>query len=238
VKLGTLAAVLVFWGNLLQPILGASGVLPGGSWQFVIAGLALVALSLLAARWLGLDGGALGLRREGALRGALIGLVAGGLVAAIGVGVLRTAPVLIGRPIAYEPLLRVTGDELARHIALFLPLGAVLPEEVAFRGTILAALVRRGGARFAVVGSAVAFALWHATVALVTVGDTTLGAPSPLFVPAFGAVLALLFAGGVVMAALRLVTGALSTPLAAHWAFNAVVLVGLWAGQSSAPPIG
>jgi membrane protease YdiL (CAAX protease family) len=238
VKLGLLAALLVLWGNLLQPILGARGVLPGGSWQFVAAGLALVALSLLAARWLGLDDEALGLRREGALRGALVGLLTGGLVAAISVAVLRSAPVIIGRPISYEPLLDVTGDQLARHIALFLPLGAVLPEEVAFRGTILGALVRRGGARFAAVGSAVAFALWHATVGLVTVGETTLGPPSPLFVPAFGAVLVVLFVGGAIMAVLRLVTGALSAPIAAHWAFNAVILVGLWTAETPAPPIG
>ncbi|MDQ2968357.1 MAG: hypothetical protein M3R37_08585, partial [Actinomycetota bacterium] len=37
-----------------------------------------------------------------------------------------------------------------------------------------------------------------------------------------------LFVGGVIMAALRLLTGSLATTIAAHWVFNTVILVGLW----------
>jgi len=36
-----------------------------------------------------------------------------------------------------------------------------------------------------------------------------------------------LFVGGVIMAGLRVTTGSLLTTIAAHWAFNAIILVGL-----------
>jgi membrane protease YdiL (CAAX protease family) len=37
------------------------------------------------------------------------------------------------------------------------------------------------------------------------------------------------------LAWLRLRTGTLATTIAAHWAFNAVVLVGLWSTRPAAP---
>ena len=224
------AVLLVLWGNLLHPLIGSSAVLPGGGWQFAAAGAALVGFTLIAARALGLDASGLGLRRRGAVRGAALGALAGGAIAALGVGAFRLAPAIIGQSVSYEPLARVSSEELARHIALFLPLGAVIPEEIAFRGTLLGALLQRGGVRLAVAGSAATFALWHATVAVATVAETTL--PVVLVIPAFAGALAVLFAGGCVMAALRLATGALATSVAAHWAFNAVILIGLWPGPA------
>ena len=136
------AVLLVLWGNLLHPFFGSSAALPGGSLQFVLAGAALIGGSVLAARSLGLDGDALGLRRAGAVRGAAIGAVAAGAIALLDVGVLRLAPSIIGQPVGYSPLARVSADELGRHIALYVPLGAVIPEEIAFRGTLLAGCSR------------------------------------------------------------------------------------------------
>lgn len=229
------ALLLVLWGNLQQPLIGSTAVLPGGSWAFVATGAALIAVSLVAARGLGLDRTSLGLARSGALPGALLGAFAGAAIAAVDVGILRLAPEIIGRPVVYEPVLGLTRGDLAWHIALFLPLGAVLPEEIAFRGTLLGALLRRG-ARHAIGWSAVAFALWHAVVAMVTVANTTLGPPSSWFAPAVVATMAILVVGGAIMGALRVISGSLATPIAAHWAFNAVILVGLWSGRSQ-PPI-
>lgn len=83
--------------------------------------------------------------------------------------------------------------------------------------------------RAALLGSGAAFAFWHAAVATVTVGETTIAAPSPWFLPAIAAALAVVFVGGVVLAWLRLWTDTLATTLAAHWVFNATLLVGLWA---------
>ncbi|MGH2471761.1 MAG: lysostaphin resistance A-like protein [Candidatus Limnocylindria bacterium] len=220
------AAYLILWGNLLHQLFGATALLPGGSWQFVAAGLALVVISIAAARVLGLDATALGLRRAGALRGAAIGAVAGGLLAAVAVAAIRViAPAVVGQPVVYEPLARVAASDLAPHILFFLPFGAVIPEEVAFRATLLAGLRASHGVRSAVTASAIVFALWHGTVAVFTVMNTTM--PVVLIIPAIAGALAVLFVGGAIMAMLRLATGTLMSSIAAHWAFNAVVLVGL-----------
>jgi membrane protease YdiL (CAAX protease family) len=229
-KVWLFGVVLVVWGDLLHRLIGDTAVLPGGSSQFVIAGAALVAVSLLAARALGLNASALGLAGGGAPRGIGIGVLAGGAVAVLGVVVLRLAPSIIGQPVGYAPLARVSGDELARHIAIYLPFGAVIPEELAFRGTLLGGLLARHGVRTAVIASAVAFGLWHGTVAVVTVMNTTL--PVVLIIPAIAGALAVVFLGGVIMAALRVVTGTLATTIAAHWVFNAVILVGLWTDRA------
>jgi membrane protease YdiL (CAAX protease family) len=207
-------------------------VLPGGSWQFVLAGAALVGVSLVAARVVGLNGAALGARRAGALRGAVIGALAAGAIAAVDVVVLRLAPSIIGQPVGYAPLARVSADELGRHIALYLPLGAVIPEEVAFRGVLLGGLITRYRVRTAVTASAIAFALWHGTVAVFTVMNTSL--PVVLIIPAIAGALVTVFVGGVIMAGLRLATGTLTTSIAAHWVFNAVILVGLWMDRAMA----
>ena len=220
------AILLVLWGNLLHPLMGSTAILPGGSWHFVIAGAALVAVSFFAARVLGLDAAALGLRPAGALRGALVGAFAGAFVATGAAAIMRgVVPALIGQPVIYEPLSRVAAGDLSRHVAFFLPFGTVIPEEIAFRGTLLGGLLARYGVRSAVLASAIAFALWHGTVTFFTVMNTTM--PVVLVVPAIAGAFVVLFVGGLTMAGLRVTTGSLATTVAAHWAFNAVILVGL-----------
>jgi membrane protease YdiL (CAAX protease family) len=232
-KVLAFGVLLVAWGNLLHRLIGDTAVLPGGSPQFVIEGAALIAVSLLAARALGLDAPALGLARASALRGFAIGVVAGGAVAAVAVAATRLVPLVLGAPLVYGPLVGVSGDRLAVHAAVFLPLGAVIPEEVAFRGTLLAGLVRQMGVRAAVVASALTFALWHGFVAIATVADSTLGQTMGWWIFGFAAATVVLFIGGAIMAILRTITGTLATSIAAHWAFNAVILVGLWADRAA-----
>lgn len=229
------AAFLVIWGNVTSALLGASAWLPGGSWSFVIAGAVLVAVSLVAARAMSLDASALGLAGS-PLRGALVGLAVGGGIALVGVAFLRVAgPPITGRAIEYAPLASVTGAELARHVAFFLPLGDIVPEELAFRGVLLGGLLRRYATRPAIVLAGAVFALWHVGVAYATVGDTTLGAPSVWFAPAVVGALAVVLVGGALFAALRVGTRSLVTTIAAHWSFNAVILVGLWSTRAPAP---
>jgi CAAX protease family protein len=224
------AAFLVIWGNSQPPLIGASAVLPGGSWAYVVAGIALIAVALAVANRARLDAVALGLSRAHLTRGLVVGAVAGSSLALVSLGVMQLAPALTGLPILYEPLYRVSGAELATHIAVFLPLGVVLPEELAFRGTLFG-LLRQRGTRAAIVGSGATFALWHSAVAVVTVGDTTLAAPSPWFLPSVAGALVAVFVGGVALATLRLIVRSLGASIAAHWTFNALLLVGLWATQ-------
>jgi membrane protease YdiL (CAAX protease family) len=221
------AAFLIVWGNLQPPLIGATAVLPGGSWAFVVAGIGLAAAALAVAHRGRLDADALGLSRTHLARGLLVGALAGSSLALVSLAAMQLAPTITGRAIVYEPLYRVSGAQLATHIAVFLPLGVVLPEELAFRGTLFG-LLRRAGTRAAIVGSGATFALWHAAVAVVTVGDTTLALPSPWFVPAVAGALVVVSVGGVALAALRLRASSLGASIAAHWTFNALLLVGLW----------
>jgi membrane protease YdiL (CAAX protease family) len=221
-------ALLVLWGNASQRLLGDTAVLPGGSVAFIVAGLGAIALSLAFARAIGLDGPALGISRAGIIRTAALGVIVGGVIATVDVAAIRVAPLIVGAPLIYAPVMTVTRDELLRHIAIFLPLGAVIPEEIVFRGTLLGALAREWGTRLAVAGSAIAFALWHVAVVFTTVASTSLGPLGPIAVP--GA-LVILVAGGAIMAALRVRTRSLAAPIAAHWTFNAVILVGFWTAQ-------
>src|SRR5438105_6889124 len=186
------AILLVLWGNLLHPLIGSTAILPGGSWPFVVAGAALVVVSLFAGRALGLDAATLGLRPAGAFRGFLIGAFAGAFVATSAVAIMRgIVPALIGQPVIYEPLSRVAAGDLSTHIAFFLPFGAVIPEEFAFRGTLLSGLLARYGVRTAALASAIAFAFWHGTVAFFTVMNTTM--PVVLIVPAIAGAFVVLF---------------------------------------------
>jgi membrane protease YdiL (CAAX protease family) len=230
------AALFILWGNVVSSVLGASSWLPGGSWQLAVAGLALIAVSLGAARALGLDARDLGLTRGNALRGALIGVAFGTAAAVAAFAALRVvAPLIVGGDVDYAPLRQVTETELIRHVAVLLPLGGIVPEELAFRDVLLGGLARLRGPRAAVVLSAVAFALWHVAVAVITVGDTTLGRPSLWFLPAVATALVAVFAGAAVFAWLCIRSGSLATTVAAHWLFNAVLLVGLSSSRPSGP---
>ena len=177
------AAALVFWGNVVSTVLGPTARLPGGSWPFVLSGALLIGLTLLWSRRAALARRELGLVVDGALAGSAAGLAIAVAIALPAVALLRSGFPL-GQPIAYAPLAGVSDGALALHVALFLPLGAVVPEELAF-------------------------------------------AFSPLFPLAIVAALAVVFAGGLLFAALRLRTGTLASTIALHWAFNAAVLVGL-----------
>lgn len=218
-----MAAFLVVAGNAAS-FFDASG-LPGAGLARLALGLAVGAAVLAWSRVTGLSRDELGLRRSGALAGAVSGVALAFLAAGAGLLLLRTPPLLSG-PITYQPVLDVAPDALLLHLALFLPLGVALPEELAFRGALLAGLAKRMRLASAIVLSSLAFALWHAAIVVPTVGATNLR--EPLFVTlAFGGAAVVLFAGGVALALLRLRAGTLAAPFAAHWAFNAAMLVGL-----------
>lgn len=222
-------ALLVLWGNAKSALLESTATLPGGSDALAVAGVGLVGFSLAAARVLGLDAGALGLRGPW-LRGAALGLAIGAGVAAVAIATLDVlGPIVTGSPVAYTPIASVSPRYLAWHITVLLPLSVVLPEEIAFRGVALALLVQRTTVMKAVLGSAAAFASWHVAIAFDTIGRTTLAPGSLLAGIGIVGALLLVGAGGAIFAWLRLRTGTLATSMAAHWSFNAAVLIGLWA---------
>ncbi len=216
-------ALLVVWGNLVNYFVQPT--LPGGDWAAVAWGLSLAAVSLGFARLIGLRRADLGLvvgDVPGVAVAGAIGLVAAG----IGVIVLRVGPI-VGGPVQYQPLFSTTAPELAAHMAFFLPLAAAIPEELAFRGTLLAGLRRTNGVRAAVIGSSVVFASWHVFVVWVTILQTSL-ANSALAWLAGAAALLFVAVGGAALAFLRLRSRTIAAPILAHWTFDATLLVGLW----------
>jgi membrane protease YdiL (CAAX protease family) len=231
------AALLVAWGNLTGAVFGTGLQLPGGTWSYVIAGIALVLVSLACARWMSMGAADIGLRGDH-LRGALAGALLAVVAALIGAGLLRgVAPLLLGGAVEYAPLTTVTGVALAQHVAFFLPLGDVLPEEIAFRGVLVGALLRAERSSTAVLVAGAVFALWHLAVLYTTLDLTSLAWPSTWFIPAFVGALLVLFGGGALFAWLRVRTSSLATTIAAHWLFNAVLLWALW-GTRPLPPSG
>jgi len=121
------------------------------------------------------------------------------------------------------------GEALLTGLVL-VPLQTVLPEELAFRGVVLGLLLRRLGARWAVVASSVLFGLWHVTSAIgltdenQAVGDHLGRGLAGDLAGIGGAVLATA-AAGVVLCWLRLRTGSLLAPVGLHWAVNGVAVL-------------
>jgi membrane protease YdiL (CAAX protease family) len=226
--LWSFAALLVAWGNVTSTLLAPGAVLPGGSWGYALSGVTLATVSLVTARGLGLDLTALGLRGS-ALRGATVGVLVGVTASLAGVAALRlVGPLVVGHPVDYAPLGGLALPVLLSHVAVLLPLGVVLPEELAFRGVLFGAIARARDERTAIAVSSILFALWHGAVVFATVADTTIGSLSPWSPAAVGGALVVVAVGGALFAWLRLATGTLATSIAAHWSFNAIVLIGLW----------
>lgn len=136
-------------------------------------------------------------------------------------------PPLVGGPIVYAPLVAIGGADLQLRAFVTMPLDTVVPEELAFRGVLLALLRRRHAVVPSLVLSTVPFALWHGWIAVSTVRETNLSADPLLFALGLSGAFVAIFAGGVAFAALRAITGNLAAPLAAHWTFNTVLLFGL-----------
>lgn len=110
------------------------------------------------------------------------------------------------------------------------PLGTALFEEVAFRGVLLAMLARRFGSGWAVVGSSLAFGLWHVVPALsLTAGNAAVGSAlgtHPLWAAVAGVVAAGL--AGAFLCLLRIRYDHLVVPLAVHATTNSLAYLLAW----------
>lgn len=218
------SASLVLYGNLAA--LFFAGGLPGGSALAAALGTAFGALVVLWARRSGLTLAELGLTRRGALGAALMGSALAAVGAAGALAVLRFPP-LLGEPVSYGPAATLGGAALAVHLLLLLPLAVVIPEELAFRGALLAVLRQRYRVLPAVAISAGVFMLWHVTIVGLTLGQTSLAGSLAFSALGAAAAFAAVFLGGIAFGLLRIWTGHLAAPIAAHWGFNAALLVGL-----------
>jgi CAAX protease family protein len=214
VSAALVAAGLVAYNNLVNLWRGFSGV------AYVPLNLAATAVALATARWgLGLDRIELGLRWEG------VGLGLGiGATLAAPVFLLALIPRTSGR-VADRRLAGVTPAGGLFVVALRIPIGTALLEEVAFRGVLFGAWQSSGAAAAAVASSAV-FGLWHITPTLNLVRANRPAASKALrWVVAAGGVV-FTFVAGLGFAWLRERYGSIAAPWAVHATVNSLAAAG------------
>jgi hypothetical protein len=76
--------------------------------------------------------------------------------------------------VTYPPAEAIATSDLAWRVFVTMPIDTVIPEEVAFRGLLLAVLLRRYAVVPAVLLSSLAFTLWHVVIVARTLGHTNL----------------------------------------------------------------
>ncbi len=189
-------------------------------------GLVLAACLLAVARACGLTAADLGLARSGWPAGLRWGAAAASLVGAAYAVAYLLAPMRQALPEAEGGL----GRAMLWTVLVVIPLGTVVPEELAFRGLLLAQLGRRRGVLAATLLSSGLFGLWHvlpslgggaanAAIADVVGGDAA-GTALRVAVTVVSTSVA-----GVVLCWLRLRSGSLLAPILAHWTVNGLGVI-------------
>ena len=211
--LAATSAALLTWSNVVVPALPPTPAVRAA------ANLAASAVLLVAARRGGMTWPDLGLGRRDAGVGARWGGAAFTVVA-VGYGVALAVPAL-RHVLAGAAPGETTGTTVLR-VALLVPLGTVLCEELAFRGVLhtLALRVLPPGTAVAVVSAV--FGLWHVGSAQVPAGSP--GPPTGEVVPVLGVVV-LTTIGGLVFGWLRHRSGSLLAPMGLHLGTNSLGLV-------------
>jgi uncharacterized protein len=195
---------------------------------YVPMNLAVGALLVLAAHRHGLSLAQQGFSSEGVGPGVRWGLAVAGVVA-VGLGVALLLP-------AAQPML---GDQRVAHltprallftVALRIPLGTALFEEVAFRGVLLAAWERHTSLVAAVVVSSVVFGLWHIGPTIVALQRNGVAMGAGGWAAVAGSVVVTTVAG-VVFCLLRVHTGGIVAPVIVHTATNSLGTLAAYVAQ-------
>jgi membrane protease YdiL (CAAX protease family) len=224
----TLAVFLVAYENVVT-------VITGGELFFSVPAALAIAAILIAvmigwSRRSNLTLAELGITRHRAVRGAATGLAVAVVVAAFAVASLRSG-LLVPGPVEYSPFASMTVADALMRALVWVPLATVVPEEVSFRGVLLALLRRRYPDGQAAVLSAIPFALWHGLIIVHTVGRTSLADSSSSWAIGIVGGFVAVAIGGWLFAQLRIRSGSLITSMICHWAFNGSILIGLYALQ-------
>lgn len=204
--------------------------LPSATWNL---GTTAIALSL--ARWAGLPRAAIGLDRHRLPDGVATGAVgAAAIAAALGmVASTRTGRELLDD----DRVVDASWSKTALHVGVFIPLGTVVLEEVAFRG-VLPALLDPAGRSVAatVVIPSLAFGAWHIVSSrdFVAAHDQAGGGATG----STAGIVTATTAAGVVLALARRRGGHLAAPALMHFTANGLVtLLGraLGPGKTAGP---
>jgi uncharacterized protein len=192
-------------------------------WVRTLEAAALVGL----ARLDGLTWAQLGLGRDRMPSGARWGL---GAVAVVGAVYTAGALLPATRPAFQDTRYDLPLPGALRSAFVIIPLGTVLPEELAFRAVLWGTLARFCRPWQVLVSTSVLFGLWHVLPAL-HIGATNAGVASAAgghdALVVVGTV-ALTTVGGLVFGELRRRSGSVVAPAGAHWATNGLgVLFGV-----------
>jgi membrane protease YdiL (CAAX protease family) len=191
----------------------------------VLTGAALVGIAVGAGA--SLDD--LGLGRTDAPSGLRWG-VAIACVVAIGIAFGALLPVTRGL-FHDQRVAGISGTELAYETLLRIPVGTALFEEVAFRGVLLALLLRVTSSVPAVAVCSVLFGLWHILPTISTLRVNEVGSGAVGGVGLVGGAVVVTGIGGALFCALRLYTGSLIAPVLVHTATNSLAFAAAFVVQ-------
>ena len=192
----------------------------------VTVGLGLATCLLVVARACGLTAADLGLARSAWPAGLRWGAAAAALVGAAYAVASLLGPVRQALPEGEGGL----GRAPLWAVLVVIPLGTVVPEELAFRGLLLAQLGRRRGVLAATLLSSGLFGLWHVLPSLgggaanAAITDAVGGDAAGM---ALRGVVTVCFTSvaGVVLCWLRLRSGSLLAPVLVHWTVNGLGVI-------------
>ena len=209
---GGLITVLLLWNNVVVPLA------PDSTTAYTALNLSAAAVLLAVARWAGLSWAELGLSR----RRLQSGLAWGGVPAAaiaLALAVAVTLPAL--RPLLADARAADRGlGDVAVEVGVRIPFGTVLWEEIAFRGVLLALLLRVLSTPRAVGVAAVVFGIWHIRPTLSGLAANELAEGPWLRGLAVLAACAATAAVGVLLSWMRMRSGSLLAPVLLHLAAN------------------
>ncbi|HEV2920084.1 MAG TPA: CPBP family intramembrane glutamic endopeptidase [Actinomycetota bacterium] len=192
----------------------------------VAVGLGLAACLVVIARADGLTAADLGLARSTWPSGLRWGAAAAALVGAAYALAYLVPAVRHAVPDDAGDIGRAT----LWAVLVVVPLGTVLPEELAFRGLLLPLLGRRHGVRVATLLSSGLFGLWHVLPSLgggpanAMIAGTVGGDAPGMAARVMLTVLFTALAGGV-LCWLRLRSDSLLAPVLAHWTVNGLGVI-------------
>jgi uncharacterized protein len=192
----------------------------------VAVGLGLAACLVVIARAGGLTAADLGLVRSTWRPGLRWGAAAATLVGAVYALAFLVTPVRQALPDSGGGLVRAA----LTAVLVVIPLGTVLPEELAFLGLLLALLGRRHGVLAATLLSSGLFGLWHVLASLgggaanAMIADMV-GADPAGTVVRVAVTVGFTAMAGVVLCWLRLRSGSLLAPVLAHWTVNGLGVI-------------
>jgi membrane protease YdiL (CAAX protease family) len=221
------------WLAAVVAVLAISNVLNNGvlpAWAYVPWNVGVAGVVVLLARHAGLQWAGLGLDSDTWRRSAVVGSAA---VAVVVVVYAIAVALPFTRDLFDDERVGTSAAGLVYRVALQVPLGTVLLEEIAFRGVLPGLLGWRDGSRWRwrpAAGASVLFALWHVLPAARTVSQNAAYGDvlGDLPVLASAAAVAAMFVAGLGLCWLRWLGRGLLAPIMVHVATNSLGFLLAW----------